>query len=100
MAGMNRNERAISYAKRLKETYNLRDEARKILEEVDSLVWTQDNRAISTDEKIAILRETKKIFENRQLNETFGDDRIKSTDNSGVIDVINQIENEIKGRNK
>ena len=100
MASMNRQERALSYAKRLKEAFDIRAEARKILDEVDRLVWTESNNPLPIDEKIAIIKETRRIFSTGLLREKLGDEIIKASDNSGVIDVIDDIENELNRRNK
>ena len=93
---MTRQERALSYAKRLKETYSLNEEANKILKEINDLVYSKDNSPLPLDEKIAIIRETRKIFSQGLLRERFGDVIINASDNSGVIDVIDSIENELK----
>ncbi len=100
MASMSKEERAISYAKRLKEAINVKEEAKNILDDVDSLVWSEDKRPLSLEEKIELVRETKKIFSLKLLRERFGDDYIKASDNSGVIDVIDSIEDALKKRNK
>ena len=97
---MNRQERALSYAKRLKEAFDIREEAQKILNEVDSLVWSESRKSLSLEEKIAIIQETRRIFSTGILREKLGDDLIKAGDNSGVIDVIDDIENELNKRNK
>ncbi|MFQ5962685.1 MAG: hypothetical protein ACE5KZ_00190 [Candidatus Scalinduaceae bacterium] len=95
MASMSKHERALSYAKRLKAAEDVYAEARAIRREVNSLVWSESNKPLPLDEKIAILEEAKHIILKGKRDQA-GRIIIEAGDNSGIIDVITNIEQNLK----
>ena len=95
MASMSRHERALSYAKRLKAASDYSEEAKKILNEINGLVWSKDSKSLSLTEKQAILDEIKKIIELGEKTDS-GKIIVEAADNSGILDVIDMLKNNVK----
>ena len=95
MAGMSSRERALLYAKRLKESKNVNEEANKIFEEVNSLIWSKTEKPLQKEEKIKILEEVKSIIaEERKLQD--GEIIVEAADNSALLDIIDLLKQKIK----
>ncbi len=95
MASMTRHERALYYAQRLKSSQDIFKEAAKIKKEIDSLIWSKDKTPLPLKEKLAILNEVKRIIIHGERSKE-GLLLIEAGDNSGILDVIDSIENELK----
>lgn len=92
---MTRHERALHYAQRLKSSRNIIEEAKKIKNELDGLVWSKNKTPLPLSEKLAILDEVKKIIIHGERSKD-GYLLIEAGDNSGIIDIIDSIENQLK----
>ena len=95
MASMSRDVRALSYVKRLREAKDLNAEALRIKNEINGLVWSETQVPLPQAEKIALLEETKRLVRSGKKTDK-GEIIVEAGDNSGIIDVIDSIEKEIK----
>lgn len=93
MGSLTQNERALLYALRLKAASDAREEARKIKEELGTLVYSTNNKRLSRADKVAILTETKKYLRGGTL---LGPQiLVEANDNKGTIDIIDSIINDL-----
>ena len=95
MASMNSKERAREYLDRLKAAADIRSEAQKIANEIDSLVWLKDQKKLTREEKLQILNELEQLAIHRE-KDSRGYIIVEASDNSGVIDVISALKKGIK----
>ena len=95
MASMSRHERALSYARRLIAAQDLYAEARAVRNEVDGLIWAENRNPLPLEEKTRILEEVKSIILGGERDQD-GRTIVQAGDNSGIIDVITNIERELE----
>lgn len=88
MTSMTKNERAAHYLKRIKSAPNPLIEARAILEELNSLIWTSTGQKLSRQEKLEIVKEIESLaFPTTRRWEP----ATEASDNSGILDVITML---------
>lgn len=95
MASMGSKERAFEYFQRLLKSHNPRLELRRIHEDLNKLVYTQNNKPIERHTKVEILEELERLIRQAPSLEHFNKsatyDSIRETaasDNSDILDVI------------
>lgn len=97
MASMNRQERAQSYYNRLLKSTNLQDEIKKIIDEINTLQWTETKKPLTKGEKLLIVDELKALIESKPAFESMSESseergfEINASDNSGTLDIIDTI---------
>lgn len=95
MASMNSTQRAASYLKRIIESSNKDLEFKRILDDINSLVWTESKRPLSKAEKLAIIEEIERLFHEQPIleNKRY---YTNASDNSGAIDIIGALKRGVK----
>ncbi|MDA3875097.1 MAG: hypothetical protein PF795_14205 [Kiritimatiellae bacterium] len=93
MASMNNNQRAEYYAKRLKESENLEQTRLEILREINSLQWKATEKPLTREERLEIVR----LLEEKLFGPTKFGKLVEAADNSGILDVIDNLKNNVKG---
>ena len=96
MASMNRKQRAESYLKRIKGSSNKEQEYKKILDEINGLVWSESQKPLSKEERLAIVDEIENLFNQQTIQKSEGL-VVNASDNSGVIDIIGALKRGVKG---
>lgn len=86
MASMNSRERARLYLERLKKATNKNVEAKRIIDEINGLFWTKNQKKLSVQEKLELIA----ILEDLALHGEKQDGRVivEASDNSDILEVI------------
>jgi len=85
---MNKQQRAAHYLARIRETRNSPDEVERILSELNSLVWTESQKPLTKQDKLAIIEEIRsQAFPLTKSWEVI----VEASDNSGILDVISAL---------
>ena len=94
MASMNNEERARHYFQRLKKAHDQIAEARKIIDEINGLVWSKTQEKLTKQEKLDLIREIEKIISHGEARE----DKflLESSDNSNILEVIKALKRGVK----
>jgi len=96
MANLSRSDRAALYARQLKSADNLEIEISRIRDNLDSLVFVATQQKLPKEEKIAILVETRTILA-RGKKADDGRMIVEAADNSGTLDIIDRLLDELNG---
>ena len=98
------NELAVGYLKRLQNTSDVSAEARRIIAEINGLVYSNTNNELSRADKLRIVEHLeslavlKKKVDSIVLNEDFSVreesenfSQVNASDNSGILEVITKL---------
>ncbi|MGF1878795.1 hypothetical protein L4D77_26365 [Photobacterium frigidiphilum] len=102
MASMNRNQRAQHYLERLMSARNTSSEIDLILAEIEGLIYSTNNEALSRQDKLLIIEELERLIRGSRysINESIGTENLqKSTsasDNSDILDVISAMKKRVR----
>lgn len=95
MTPMNKKQRAESYLKLIRDSSNKELEYKKILNEINGLVWAETQQPLSKEERLAIVEEIDNLFQQEiQKSNVLV---TNASDNSGVIDIIGALKRGVKG---
>jgi hypothetical protein len=93
MASMNKSQRAAHYLDLLRKTKNPIEEAKGILAEIETLVWSNTNQRLTKQEKLEIIEELESLaFPTLRKSERI----VEASDNSGILDVISLLKRGVK----
>lgn len=93
MASMNKSQRAAHYLERIRKAKSPLEEAKGILAEIETLVWSNTNQRLTKQEKLEIIEE----LESLAFPTLRKSDRItEASDNSGILDVISLLKRGVK----
>lgn len=95
MTPMNKKQRAESYLKLIRDSSNKELVYKKILNEINGLVWSETRQPLSKEERLAIIEEIDNLFQQEiQKSKALV---TNASDNSGVIDIIGALKRGVKG---
>lgn len=95
MASMNRSQRAKYYLEIIRAANNPIVEARKILAEIETLVWESTNKPLTKQEKLEIIAELESLaFPTLRKSEGLV---TEASDNSGILEVISLLKRGVNG---
>jgi hypothetical protein len=91
---MDRTERAQHYLNLIINSNNREITVRQIVNEIDSLVWSNSKIALSKEEKLQIVNDIIALLAPKTAN--FGR-VLEASDNSAIMDALDNITAQIKG---
>lgn len=105
MAGKNKTELINGYLSRIMNSSNKIGELQKVLDEIDTLVYSETQKPISDEYKNEIIKGIRDrlqplVVEQRDFSEKIQKSgRVyNATDNSEIVDIINAVEARLKGK--